>query len=181
MTISVARRTFGNNESTNAYRVRDRRGQNSQMMRGREQEREVEKGESGTGKPEDERERNCQIGGGGDSRGASGDRRDMRLGGQKTQRTSTRHDVQRIAIHSNVAREQTQAVVHQRGRHPYVPVQWANRMSASLRVHTRETNLVVLSNLAVRRVESLVDTEGLLGGCFHEDASRCFSRSRPTA
>ena len=31
------------------------------MMRGREQEREMEGGRYGTGKPEDGRERNCQI------------------------------------------------------------------------------------------------------------------------
>jgi hypothetical protein len=47
-------------------------------------------------------------------------------------------------------------------------------MSACLTIHPRETNLVVLPDLADGRVESLVDTEGLIGWCFHEDASQMF-------
>jgi hypothetical protein len=47
-------------------------------------------------------------------------------------------------------------------------------MSASPKVHSRETNLVVLPDLTDGRVESLVDTEGVLGRRFHEDTSQVF-------
>jgi hypothetical protein len=44
-------------------------------------------------------------------------------------------------------------------------------MLVSLEIHPREANLVVLDSLADGLVETLIDTAGLLGGYFHEDAS----------
>ena len=38
----------------------------------------------------------------------------------------------------------------------------------------KKTNFVVLPDLANHRVERLVDVDGLLGGCFHEDAPEVF-------
>jgi hypothetical protein len=59
--------------------------------------------------------------------------------------------------------------------YPSAPVQ-SNSILSSLNAPPRgkNTNLVVFPDLTNYRVECLVNVDGLLGGCFHEDASEVF-------
>ena len=79
-----------------------------------------------------------------------------------TERSRERHiryDIQRIAVYLGV---------EELYRYPSVPSRRANHMSASLKAHPQNTNLVVFPDFADERVESLVDIGRVFGGCFHE-------------